>query len=431
MRRGLDYLYDHPGVDRARIGMTGLSGGGWQTIVLSALDERVRASAPVAGFNGIAAKAVALAYGDTGDPEQSAADLFESADYPQLAAMVAPRPLLLAYNAEDNCCFRAGMVKPVIERPVRRVYELYGRSAQLVWHENHDPGTHNYQLDNREQAYRFFGRVFGVPGLVTDSPEAASEVRGSEELAVGLPADNLTILDLARRLAAGLERPAESTDAARARLRRVVRHRPAQVDAVWRVASTNQRGVETASYRLAISDGLSASAVWVKAVASPDAAPATIVLDDAGRGEAGRAVAERVNRGEQVLALDPAFLGEAWSDRETRRLLQNLSGLGERPLGIEAAQLVAAARWLVEGTAPARPRLETRGIRSQVIALVAAALEPDAFSEIVVRDGMPSLAHLLDAPVAYLDAPELFCLDLYKQFDVGTLAELAGPTPVR
>ncbi|HUL78704.1 MAG TPA: hypothetical protein VL691_15680, partial [Vicinamibacteria bacterium] len=126
MRRGLDYLYDHPGVDRDRIGMTGLSGGGWQTIVLSALDERVRASAPVAGFNGLGAKAVALAYGDTGDVEQSATDLLASVDYPHLAGLVAPRPLLLAFNAEDDCCFRAGMVKPVVEEPARAIYALYG-----------------------------------------------------------------------------------------------------------------------------------------------------------------------------------------------------------------------------------------------------------------------------------------------------------------
>ncbi|MEK7752039.1 MAG: hypothetical protein AAB654_08995 [Acidobacteriota bacterium] len=51
MRKGVDYLYDHPNADRARIGVTGLSGGGWQTITLSALDERVTLSVPVAGYS--------------------------------------------------------------------------------------------------------------------------------------------------------------------------------------------------------------------------------------------------------------------------------------------------------------------------------------------------------------------------------------------
>ena len=431
MRRGLDYLYEHPDVDRERIGMTGLSGGGWQTIVLTALDERVRASAPVAGFNGMAAKAVARAYGDLGDPEQSAADLFESIDYPHLAALVAPRPLLLAFNAEDNCCFRAGMVKPVVETPTRAVFELYGKGSDLVWHENRDPGTHNYQLDNREQAYRFFGRVFRVPGMLTDSPEAASEVRGPDELTVGLPADNLTILDLARRIAAGVSRTALAPETGRARLTSVVRYRPTRIDAAWLVASTKQRGVETASYLLRMSDGLSASGVWLKALSSRDDAPATIVLDDAGRGQMGSEAADRLNRAEQVLALDLALLGEAWSERETRRLQQNLNGLGERPIGIEAGELLAAARWLSTRSASTRPRLETKGIRSQLVALVAAALEPTVFSEIVVRDGMTSLRHALDKPVEYLDAPDLFCLDLYKDFDVDTLAALAAPTRVR
>ena len=53
MRRGLDYLYDDPQVDRTRIGMTGLSGGGWQTMLLSTLDTRIGPSVPVAGFSSL------------------------------------------------------------------------------------------------------------------------------------------------------------------------------------------------------------------------------------------------------------------------------------------------------------------------------------------------------------------------------------------
>ena len=112
MRRGLDYLYEHPNTDRARLGMSGLSGGGWQTIILSSLDERVRVAVPVAGFSSIMPRVEAREYGDIGDVEQSATDLFDGRDYTWLAALMAPRPTLLAYNAEDDCCFRAAMVKP-------------------------------------------------------------------------------------------------------------------------------------------------------------------------------------------------------------------------------------------------------------------------------------------------------------------------------
>jgi len=51
MRKGLDYLASQPNVDSKRLGVTGLSGGGWQTAVLSGLDERVVAAVPVAGFS--------------------------------------------------------------------------------------------------------------------------------------------------------------------------------------------------------------------------------------------------------------------------------------------------------------------------------------------------------------------------------------------
>jgi hypothetical protein len=74
--------------------------------------------------------------------------------------------------------------------------------------------------------------------------------------------------------------------------------------------------------------------------------------------------------------------------------------------------------------------VEARGRRNQVAALVASALKPDLFSEVVVRDGMPSLRYLIDKPVPFQEAAELFCLDLYKFTDLDRLAEMSAPAKV-
>ena len=43
---------------------------------------------------------------------------------------------------------------------------------------------------------------------------------------------------------------------------------------------------------------------------------------------------------------------------------------------------------------------------------------------------MPSLKYLIDAPVKFEAAPDLFCLDLLKEFDIDRLAILAQPVRV-
>ena len=79
-----------PSVNRSRLGVTGLSGGGWQTIVLSALDERVTVAIPVAGFSSLVPRIEARWLGDLGDLEQSATDFLDGQDFTHLAAMLAP-----------------------------------------------------------------------------------------------------------------------------------------------------------------------------------------------------------------------------------------------------------------------------------------------------------------------------------------------------
>jgi hypothetical protein len=58
-------------------------------------------------------------------------------------------------------------------------------------------------------------------------------------------------------------------------------------------------------------NGLSATEVWVKAIGIPDNAPITIVLNDKGKKESATLVSDHVNRGEQVLAIDLLFFGDA------------------------------------------------------------------------------------------------------------------------
>lgn len=433
MRRGLDYLYEHPNTDRARLGMTGLSGGGWQTIILSSLDERVIAAAPVAGFSSIVPRVEAKGYGDIGDVEQSAADLFEGRDYPWLVAIRAPRPTLLAYNAEDDCCFRAGMVKTGVFDDVLPFFKLYSKPDNLSWHENRDPGTHNYLLDNRKAAYEFFSRHFNLPPMKED-PSVGSEVKSYDDLVVGLPKDNLTIVVLAQKLAAQVNRAplptsASARDTERATLEKVVRCKRTKVDRLWTVGITKHHGIETKAYLFAMADGLTTNALWLNPIDLASAPNATIILDDKGKAASAEAVTDRVNRGEQVLAADLPFYGDAWRGDESWELEQIITTIGGRPLGIEAAHLIEIANWL-KRHGVSKVRVETSGRRTQVAALVAAALEPSLFSEIRIRSGMQSLRYLVDKPVAFQEAVDLFCLDLYKVTDLDRLASLAAPTAV-
>ena len=48
----------------------------------------------------------------------------------------------------------------------------------------------------------------------------------------------------------------------------------------------------------------------------------------------------------------------------------------------------------------------------------------------IVRQGIPSLGTLLNAPVKFRDAPDMFCLDLYRYFDLDDIARLASPARV-
>ena len=141
--RALDYLLSLDDVDPARIGVTGASGGGSQTFLLAAVDDRVQVAAPVNMVSG---------YMQGGARCENAPGLRLGTSNLELAAMMAPKPMLLVSSTGDWTNH-----VPEEEFPaIRGVYALYDKTANL---ENfHQDAPHNYNRKAREAVYRFFAK---------------------------------------------------------------------------------------------------------------------------------------------------------------------------------------------------------------------------------------------------------------------------------
>ena len=108
-----------------------------------------------------------------------------------------------------------------------------------------------------------------------------------------------------------------------------------------------------------------------------------------------------------------------------------LASSGDRPLGLQTAQLLAVASWLRTTAGAGRIAVVTDGIRNRLIALSAAAFQPGVFAGIEGHASIESLDDVLKRGVPFRSAPEVFCLDLYKYFDLERLSVMAEPTEVK
>lgn len=427
MKRGLDVLLAHPAADPERVAMTGLSGGGWQTAVLSALDERIRLTVPVAGHSPIWQRVGCVS--DIGDLEQDPSDLCTVADFDVLTALFAPRPTLLIYNHNDDCCFQTRRTRVSVYRPVKPYFALLGAADRLAFHDNLVPGTHNYEIDNRTQFYAFLARHFGL-----DAPAEElswqSELLSESELAVGLPADNATLLSLSqqalcrvRQARRGRRRPAAA--AARRRLARLIRlPRYAQVRAEARGRERRVQGSLVRQWILHLDD------VWslpVTEVVPQGARGVEVVVGDGGRRQAAGLVRQAVAAGRRVVAADLLGTGELPATWQCHMLV---AAAGERSLGILTAQLQSVLRWAAAQGGGA-PHLQAWGPVVPVVALTAAALRPSDIASVTTSGLLDTLGRLIDWPVPYASAAPLFCFGLLADFDIPDLIELSAPVPLQ
>lgn len=150
--RLLDYVYSLKKADTARIGISGGSGGGSHTVLMAALDPRIKLSAPVVAVS-------SYFYG--GCPCESGRGIHEcggGTDNVELAAMAAPDPQLLISDGHDWTQHMPEHDFPYLQK----VYGYYGARDKVS--NVHLPSeSHDFGPSKRAALYRFVAYNFDLP----------------------------------------------------------------------------------------------------------------------------------------------------------------------------------------------------------------------------------------------------------------------------
>lgn len=170
--RAVDYLLTRPEVDGERIGVTGASGGGNQTMYAAAMDERLKAAVPVCSvgnyqaYLGAACCMCEVVPGALSFTEESG-----------LLAMVAPRALMIVSATRDAPQFSVDAAKVSIKAAMP-VFKLHGKEKSL--HHAIFESGHDYSQAMREAMYGWMtlhlkgegdGTPIKEPDFKTESPE--------------------------------------------------------------------------------------------------------------------------------------------------------------------------------------------------------------------------------------------------------------------
>jgi dienelactone hydrolase len=387
-RAALDYLLGRPEVDPKSIGMTGASGGGYNTWITSALDDRIAVAVPVVGtseFFGQIRVTRPLDWYHASEHCHFVPGLIRYANNHELLAMVAPRPLLVIAASRDQSFPIEGVRE--IAGYGRKLYSTYRASEKFGFFEDTAEG-HGYQKAKREAAYGWFlrwlkgvgdGRPYPEPETAT-TPFDAAELRvfpiGSNQPA-GPP-----MVEVARSLA--LRPPREKLQIAEV----LGIPGPVRTPRVELPAGTTTRVLIPVDEKLDVPGFVIRPAGIERGL--------LLALDDRGK-EAAVAdlpVDMLLDRGWALAGIDPRGLGELQTVQRGWVAAVSLL-LGENFVGRQALDLARATVAL----APKSLGIYARGENAALAATYFLGSGPKV-RFFIVRDGFVTLRHFLERPAS-------------------------------
>ena len=265
----------------------------------------------------------------------------------------------------------------------------------------------------------FFGgsREFSIEEM-----DVAAELMTGEELHVPLPDDNLDFHQIAVKLAKSLPHRQEAT---RDKLRTVTKTPRYRVEA-RSAGESSLDGLEVTYWRLQVGGAWTVPAVEIEPA---DANGTVLLISDGGRQGVGGEARQALRQGRRVIGLDPFYFGESHIEPKDWLWSLLIAALGERPLGIQAGQIAAAARW-VRSRHGEPVRIHAIGPRTSLAALIAGALEAEAVSGLRLEESLGRVGEIIDRDLDARQAPELFCFGLLEAFEIDDIEALVAPRPI-
>jgi dienelactone hydrolase len=398
-RCALEYLLSRPEVDHGRVGITGASGGGYNTWMTAALDDRIKAAVPVVGTSEFFEQIHVcrpLDWYHAAEHCHFVPGLIRYANNHELLAMAAPRPLLVVSASEDQSFPIAGVRE--VAAYGRRLYASYRATEKFGLIVDEAEG-HGYQRTKREAAYGWFLRWLMSHGDGSPIAERPTKTQpfDSEALRCFPPGRNEPagpgMMAAVRRLAKGLPPSPPRID-----LENVLGlNRSAPPARIALTAAVAQRGLVPSEPGLDIPIFVIRPPGEIRGV--------VVAVDDRGKEAAASdtVVALAIARGWAVCGVDPRGIGESATDKAGWVFAVSLL-LGENFVGQQAWDIgrVIEALGATRECAGKPFAIDARGEASCLAATysIARASQPGhvPLRWYILRDGFISYRSWLERP---------------------------------